>query len=49
MGTSEAQEKPQALGEFNLSALRAVEAHKDLSEIDRSFRELKDLVESRSG
>ena len=30
---------------LDLSALQAVEAYKDLSEIERSFRELKDLVE----
>src|SRR5271166_3344378 len=33
--------------ELDLSALQAVEAYKDLSEIERSFRELKDLVEMR--
>ena len=33
--------------ELNLSAVQAVEAYKDLSEIERSFRELKDLVEMR--
>src|SRR5260370_28756518 len=31
--------------ELDLSAVQAVEAYKDLSEIERSFRELKDLVE----
>src|SRR6516162_1450382 len=35
------------LEESDLSAVQAVEAHKDLSEIERSFRELKDLVEMR--
>src|SRR5262249_29038129 len=30
-----------------LSAVQAVEAYKDLSEIERSFRELKDLLEMR--
>jgi transposase len=33
--------------EFDLSAVQAVEAYKDLSEVERSFRELKDLVEMR--
>jgi transposase len=33
--------------EVDLSALQAVEVYKDLSEIERSFRELKDLVEMR--
>jgi transposase len=33
--------------EVDLSAVQAVEAYKDLSEIERSFRELKDLVEMR--
>jgi len=33
--------------ELDLSALQAVETYKDLSEIERSFRELKDLVEMR--
>jgi transposase len=33
--------------ELDLSAVQAVEAYKDLSEIERSFRELKDLVEMR--
>ena len=33
--------------ELDLSALQAVEAYKDLTEIERSFRELKDLVEMR--
>src|SRR4029077_17069878 len=31
--------------ELDLSALQAVETYKDLSEIERSFRELKDRVE----
>jgi transposase len=33
--------------ELDLNAVQAVEAYKDLSEIERSFRELKDLVEMR--
>ena len=33
--------------ELDLSALQAVEAYKDLSEVERSFRELKDLIEMR--
>jgi transposase len=33
--------------ELALSAVQAVEAYKDLTEIERSFRELKDLVEMR--
>jgi transposase len=33
--------------EAELSAVQAVEAYKDLSEVERSFRELKDLVEMR--
>jgi transposase len=33
--------------ESDLSAVQAVEAYKDLTEIERSFRELKDLVEMR--
>ena len=33
--------------ESDLSAVQAVEVYKDLSEIERSFRELKDLVEMR--
>jgi transposase len=33
--------------EVDLSAVQAVEVYKDLSEIERSFRELKDLVEMR--
>jgi transposase len=33
--------------EVGLSAVQAVEAYKDLSEVERSFRELKDLVEMR--
>jgi len=33
--------------ESDLSAVQAVEAYKDLSEIERSFRELKDLVQMR--
>ena len=33
--------------ESDLNALQAVEAYKDLSEIERSFRELKDLIEMR--
>ena len=33
--------------ELDLGAVQAVEAYKDLSEIERSFRELKDLVEMR--
>src|SRR5215510_12968221 len=33
--------------ELDLSAVQAVEVYKDLSEIERSFRELKDLVEMR--
>ena len=33
--------------EFDLSAVQAVEAYKDLSEVERSFRQLKDLVEMR--
>src|SRR5262249_51452608 len=33
--------------EVDLSAVQAVEAYKDLSEVERSFRELKDLVEMR--
>ena len=33
--------------ESDLSAVQAVEAYKDLSEVERSFRELKDLVEMR--
>ena len=30
--------------EFDLNAVQAVEAYKDLSEVERSFRQLKDLV-----
>jgi hypothetical protein len=33
--------------EVDLSAVQAVEAYKDLSEVERSFRQLKDLVEMR--
>jgi transposase len=33
--------------EVGLSAVQAVEAYKDLSQVERSFRELKDLVEMR--
>jgi transposase len=33
--------------ELDLSAAQAVEAYKDLSEVERSFRELKDLIEMR--
>jgi len=33
--------------ESDLSAVQAVEVYKDLTEIERSFRELKDLVEMR--
>jgi transposase len=33
--------------ESDLNAVEAVEAYKDLSEIERSFRELKDLIEMR--
>lgn len=33
--------------ESDLSAVQAVEAYKDLSEVERSFRELKDLIEMR--
>ena len=33
--------------EFDLNAVQAVEAYKDLSEVERSFRQLKDLVEMR--
>jgi transposase len=33
--------------EVDLSAVQAVEAYKDLSEVERSFRELKELVEMR--
>ena len=33
--------------ELNLTAVQAVEAYEDLTEIERSFRELKDLVEMR--
>src|SRR5499427_1707771 len=33
--------------EVDLSAVQAVEAYKDLSEVERSFRELKDLIEMR--
>jgi transposase len=33
--------------ESDLSAVQAVEAYKDLSEVERSIRELKDLVEMR--
>jgi transposase len=33
--------------ELDLSAVQAVEAYKDLSEVERSFRELKDLIEMR--
>jgi transposase len=33
--------------ELDLSAVQAVEAYKELSEVERSFRELKDLVELR--
>ena len=33
--------------EADLSAVQAVEAYKDLSEIERGFRELKDLIEMR--
>jgi transposase len=33
--------------ELDLSAVQAVEAYKELSEVERSFRELKDLVEMR--
>src|SRR4029077_17826308 len=31
--------------EVDLSAVQAVEGYKDLSEVERSFRELKDLIE----
>jgi transposase len=33
--------------ELDLSAVQAVEAYKELSEVERGFRELKDLVEMR--
>jgi transposase len=33
--------------ELDLSAVQAVEVYKELSEVERSFRELKDLVEMR--
>ena len=33
--------------ERDLSAVQAVEAYKELSEVERSFRELKDLIEMR--
>jgi len=33
--------------EWNLSPVQAVEAYKDLSEVERSFREIKDLIEMR--
>ena len=33
--------------ELDLSAVQAVEAYKELSEVERSFRQLKDLVEMR--
>jgi transposase len=33
--------------ELDLSAVQAVEAYKELSEVERSFRELKDLTEMR--
>jgi transposase len=33
--------------ELDLSAVQAVEAYKELSEVERSFRELKDLIEMR--
>jgi hypothetical protein len=33
--------------ESDLSAVQAVEVYKDLSEVERSFRELKDLIEMR--
>src|SRR6516164_5975139 len=33
--------------EFDLNAVQGVEAYKDLSEVERSFRQLKDLVEMR--
>jgi transposase len=33
--------------EVDLSAVQAVEGYKDLSEVERSFRELKDLIEMR--
>jgi DDE family transposase len=33
--------------ESDLSAVQAVEAYKDLSEVERSFRQLKDLIEMR--
>jgi len=33
--------------ELDLSAVQAVEAYKELSEVERSFQELKDLVEMR--
>jgi transposase len=33
--------------ESDVSAVQAVEAYKDLSEVERSFREIKDLIEMR--
>jgi hypothetical protein len=33
--------------ELDLNAVQAVEAYKELSEVERSFRELKDLIEMR--
>ena len=33
--------------ELDLSAIQAVEAYKELSEVERGFRELKDLIEMR--
>ena len=33
--------------ELDLSAVQAVEAYKELSEVERGFRELKDLIEMR--
>jgi transposase len=33
--------------ELDLSAVQAVEAYKDLTEVERSFREIKDLIEMR--
>jgi hypothetical protein len=33
--------------ELDLRAVQAVEAYKELSEVERSFRELKDLIEMR--
>ena len=33
--------------ELDFSAVQAVEAYKELSEVERGFRELKDLIEMR--